>query len=426
MRYIENYRKKSKPKGFKIGKYQTTLSRKQIIALAVLLISIITSVTANAQFGGVVNFTVKFLSDVFAGSSSDDVALNTAVATQASMQSMFSFVDIAKACIQYIVQAQVKSASIIGSTTFGSKSMFSHIQTGLTIFACIACAYKIVVHYAKTERFDNVSAITGFFSYIGVLILFLASNTIVDYLVGLNQNINTSAVTNIGAKIENELNRELEKDYKLLATRLNSLDKEYEELNPITDVATSINNRVTYMWAMFGEFYLGNLVKYAYYSVFGIIITSVLAIPAFVLTFMVKVLLSVMIAGTKLVFLLAFIPGFEKTWQQFILNLINILLWIPIFNAIIAFILQIISGMMTDDSMNSGQIIWLSIVSIVLAYQSISLTTTGAGVIINGTGAGMAGALGSLGAMNATSVTMQVASQGAQAIVSSQTGGKFN
>lgn len=37
-------------------------------------------------------------------------------------------------------------------------------------------------------------------------------------------------------------------------------------------------------------------------------------------------------------------------------------------------------------------------------YHTISLTTTSASVIINGTGAGLAGAMGSLSGMNAMSV----------------------
>ncbi|MDO4880064.1 MAG: hypothetical protein Q3983_02180 [Capnocytophaga sp.] len=127
---------------------------------------------------------------------------------------------------------------------------------------------------------------------------------------------------------------------------------------------------------------------------------------------MVKVLLTVMVAGTKLVFLLAFIPGFENTWKTFMLNMLNILLWTPIFNALYGFICSIIIGLMTDSSLGSGQIVWLTIVAIILAFQSISLTTSAAGVVINGAGASIAGAMGSMTTMNGVSAGLGVAKAG--------------
>ena len=70
--------------------------------------------------------------------------------------------------------------------------------------------------------------------------------------------------------------------------------------------------------------------------------------------------------------------------------------------------------------MGTGQIIWLSLVVVIGAFQSVSLTTTAAGTIINGAGASMAGAMGSLASMNGASMVAgagQAALSGATNIV---------
>jgi hypothetical protein len=324
------------------------------------------------------------------------------------MLGTFGWLDIIKSAIQYIVVAQNRAVTTVANSTFGDASMFSHITNGLMIFACIACAYKIAVHYLQTERHDNVKAFTGYFSYFGLLVLFLFAKPIVTHVVSLNQSINTSAINNIGNKIEAELDRTIENDYDALTLKLTKLDEDYKELtmfyNILPKAPLIISNRIDYYYSQFGDFYVGNIIKYLLFSILGIIITAVMAIPVFVMTFMVKVLLSVMIAGAQLVFLLSFIPGFENTWKTYMLNLLHVILWIPIFNAVIAFILTIISSVISDNSMQTGQLIWLCIVAVICSFQSVSLTTTAAGTIINGAGAGMAGAMGSLSSMNAMSV----------------------
>ena len=111
-----------------------------------------------------------------------------------------------------------------------------------------------------------------------------------------------------------------------------------------------------------------------------------------------------MILGAKLVFLLAFIPGFENTWKTYMLNLLNVILWVPIFNIIISFIIALMTAFLFTHPSGTGQIIWLSIVSLILAVQSISLTTTAASTIISGAGAGVGGALGGLNSMSGPAV----------------------
>lgn len=99
-------------------------------------------------------------------------------------------------------------------------------------------------------------------------------------------------------------------------------------------------------------------------------------------------------------------------------------MWVPIFNAIMSFILALVTATITDGSMMTGQIVWLSIVAVVCAYQAVGLTTSTANAIINGSGASMAGAMGAIGGMNATSMVSQAAIGTGKALISSQTGGK--
>lgn len=152
------------------------------------------------------------------------------------------------------------------------------------------------------------------------------------------------------------------------------------------------------------SFCLSNMTKYLYYSFFGLLMTAVLAVPTVIMTLMVKIILSIMILGAKLVFLLAFIPGFENTWKTYMLNLLNVILWVPIFNIIISFIIALMTAFLFTHPSGTGQIIWLSIVSLILAVQSISLTTTAASTIISGAGAGVGGALGGLNSMSGPAV----------------------
>ena len=150
-----------------------------------------------------------------------------------------------------------------------------------------------------------------------------------------------------------------------------------------------------------------------------------MAIPSVILSVMIKVLLTVMVAGTKLVFLMAFIPGFENTWKTFMTNMVNILLWSPIFNALYGFIVTIIVYMVNEDTLGTGQIIWLTIVACILAFQSISLTTSAAGVVIQGAGASMAGALGSMSTMSGVNVATGAAKAAVGVTTAVVIGNKF-
>lgn len=422
IKYLSNFQYEKK-KNNRFKKFNA-LTKKQKVGLVVLVISVgYTSLFAQSSGGS--TFNVKTIQSII------DSATGIPLPGVTNFYiSSFGWLDIVKYIINYIVTAQTNATQTIASAKFGNASMFSTINNGVTVFAVIACGYKILMHYLKTERYDNVQAYTGFFSYIGILILFIFSNSIVSRLTSLNSSINQSAISSIGSKINNEMDQQIAADYQSLSAQLEALETEYNELNAagggamdaIGDLPKIVRNRSDY-YAAQGSFYAGNIGKYAYFSFFGVVITAVLAIPTFIMTLMVKILLSVITFGTKLVFLLAFIPGFENTWKTFILNLLHILLWIPIFNSIIAFILQIISSTMITGSMTGGQIVWLTVVSIICAYQAVSLTTSSAGVIINGAGAGMAGAMGSLAGFSAVGMAGQAVSAASGLAATAATGG---
>jgi hypothetical protein len=309
---------------------------------------------------------------------------------------------ITKRFINYIVNIQLESVQIISSTSINGNGMFDTIIKGLTIFAAIASFYKLLQHFLNTERFDNAKAFTGFFGYISIFVLFIFSGPIVQHVASLNRNINTSNISNISNQIQSEIDTQILKDWTNLKTKYDAYDKAIEVIdNPLSVEKAAL--KISQSMLMI-KFNVKNTIFTIYMSFFSMFLMSALSIPTVIMTIMVKVTLSIMILGAKLVFLLAFIPGFENVWKTYMLNMLNVLLWVPIFNVIISFLLAIVSGTISDGSIGTGQIIWLSILAIIFAKQSISLTTTTANTIINGAGAGIAGAMGSLTSMGATSM----------------------
>lgn len=327
-------------------------------------------------------------------------------------------VQIIKNMLNYLTGIQIKSIDFINATPFGTSTMFEHIYSGLTIFAVIGCVYKLVLHFLKTERFDNVSAFTGFFQFIGIAVLFVFSDQIVNQVVSLNQGVSTESIQTLNIKLDNELTAQITKDLK---PTIEEIKKEYEKIDELSEQkkdANPISSLAIDIEIMEHSLKISKLImwdagmalqwKYIYFSIVVGVIASILAIPSVIISIMIKILLTVMVAGTKLVFLLAFIPGFENTWKTFMTNMLNILLWAPIFNAIYSFIISLVSFMLGPDPLGTGQIIWLTIVTCILAFQSISLTTSAAGVVIQGAGASMAGALGSMATMSGVNVAMGV------------------
>lgn len=354
---------------------------------------------------------VKSMYDILTGMGADPL-------TAAMIVENWDGVQIIKNMLNYLTGIQIKSIDYINATPFGTSTMFEHIYSGLTIFAVIGCVYKLVLHFLKTERFDNVSAFTGFFQFIGIAVLFVFSDQIVNQVVSLNQGVSTESIQTLNIKLDNELTAQITKDLK---PTVEEIKEEYENIalaqvkkkdaNPISSLAIDIEimeHSLKIAKLIMWDAGMALQWKYIYFSIVVGVIASILAIPSVIISIMIKILLTVMVAGTKLVFLLAFIPGFENTWKTFMTNMLNILLWAPIFNAIYSFIISLVSFMLGPDPLGTGQIIWLTIVTCILAFQSISLTTSAAGVVIQGAGASMAGALGSMATMSGVNVAMGV------------------
>jgi len=414
LKYIKNFSNKETRINIKfLG--EKSLTRKQMFSLAILIFSC-SFIFTYAQINGGNHPSLPSPDTV-----SDTIKKGVDSATKPLylLGGVGWIIDMVKSLIRYISESQSDSISTISDISFGSSSMFWKVINGIKYFAVVACAYKIVLHFINTEKYDNAKAFTGFFGYAGILILFIFSNSIVSRLADLNSSINRYSIDKITSILDKEFNEVLQRDYKKAEIKLNILDEEYEYVS----WWGKIGNRMDYHSTVFTDLYLNNTLKYIYMSFFSLLLGAVLAIPAFVMTFMVKILLSVMVAGTQIVFLLAFIPGFENTWKQFLLNMLNILLWIPIFNTIMTFIIAIIKATITDGSMETGQIIWLSVVGIILCFQAVSLSTSAAGTIINGAGAGMAGAMGGMSSLSATSVIANTATTAISVGSSAATGG---
>ena len=172
----------------------------------------------------------------------------------------------------------------------------------LPFFAVIGCLYKMLVHFLKTERFDNVMAFTGFFQFIGIALLFVFSDQIVNQVVSLNQGVNTAAIQELNKKLDKELTNQMIKDLKYPIEQIKkekkiltkAIEKETEEagsLNPITlignkmDVASSkmrINKMILWDAGAALQF------KYFFFSSVIGIIASILAIPSVILSIMIK------------------------------------------------------------------------------------------------------------------------------------------
>ena len=392
------------------------LTKRQKIWWSICIVSMIVAMGMKVKASGIIYHGAVTIRNIL---SVSELLTNNGKVTPELAEDIaqsWSGIDIIKSMLKYITEIQLKSIEKINELAFGTSTMFEHILQGLTIFAVIGCVYKLVIHFLKTERFDNVSAFTGFFQFIGIAVLFVFSDQIVDRVVSLNRGIDTKNIEEMNLKLDKELSISILNDltYAIELLNKNKENIDREELKKSSAMVTVDNEiklmalKIEKMKILTWDANLALQFKYIYYSFFISVIASIMAIPSVILSVMIKVLLTVMVAGTKLVFLLAFIPGFENTWKTFMANMVNILLWGPIFNAIYGFIVAIIIYMMNENTLGTGQIVWLTIVACILAFQSISLTTSAAGVVIQGAGASMAGALGSMSTMSGVNVAMGV------------------
>lgn len=323
----------------------------------------------------------------------------------------FEWLDILKKVLSYITEAQLRSVQAINDMKFGSSDMFNYLVIGLTVFACLGCVIRLFKHFLETERHDNVKAITGYFSYAGIFLLFIFSPQISKHIIGLNQPLNVGNIKAVSVEIENNLVGIVIEDFKKYQIAVRPYVEKAKDASEggvtaiVAKVESGAGKTYTYMTHI-----IPTSVKCAYYIILGILLTTVLAIPAVIMTIVTKVLLTVMLYATQLVFLLAFIPGFDNLWKSFLTNMLNIILWSPIFNAVMTFIIAVVTVSMGDPTIIG--ILWMTIIAIVMASQAFTLTTSAAGVIIQGAGAGMAGALGALSGMNAMSLAGQAVSTG--------------
>ncbi len=414
--------------GFMSGLKTVHMTLKQKIAFVVIGAAFLTNLVSNVQ-AQIISSTsgpILGVAKVYDYASSFAERIEKANAGEAleiaiDYVNAFKWLKTLNAALLYIADAQLNSVKTINDLKFGDNSMFSTIVTGLTIFACIACAYRVIKHFLETERHDGVKAITGYFSYVGLLVLFMFAPQITKYVVSLNTPINVAKIKTLSQEIDANLNNMVVENFETYKNAVKPYVEQSKNAEGTWNIGDKAEGAMGKMWCYVTHI-IPTMFQCLFYVILGIILTTILAVPTVVMTVMIKILLSVIIYGTQLVFLLAFIPGFENAWKSLMTNLLNILLWSPIFNAVMTFIIAIVIGTMGDTSIVG--ILWMTIIAVVLSTQALALTTSAAGVIIQGAGAGMAGALSSLGTMNATSMAGSVistAAKGAGTIIGGNT-----
>ncbi len=211
-----------------------SLSKKQIFVLCLLLVAFSTNLIIASTSSGhdaLLSGSFKSMSSILSGNE-DIKTMGKASAIAAPLIVFFTtsyfIIDIIKNVMSYISKVQIQSVETLGKIDFGSENMFDHIVSAITLFAVIGCVYRLVSHYLKTERLDTVSAYTGYFSYIGLFLLFIFSGKIVDRIVSLNKPITKTAMNQIYVKIDNELNRVIVEDFTAALKKIEKLDEEYE------------------------------------------------------------------------------------------------------------------------------------------------------------------------------------------------------
>lgn len=256
------------------------LSKRQKFWGIVSLFCLGVATTMKAQVGGLLGLSIasyeiskvsEVLTKAFGTKAHADVIKEIA--------SDWSSLDIIKTFLEYISDIQLASIKVVNDLSFGTIDMFDHIVTGITIFAVIGCFYKVFMHFLSTERFDNVKAFTGFFQYIGIAILFIFSDQIVDRVVSLNQPINAEKMKAMTASLSSELDKALVNDLGIVVAEISKVEEETKKIEgesawyDVFDAEKGISllKNKLYIWKL--KSYDANfalMFKYAYLSLIHI------------------------------------------------------------------------------------------------------------------------------------------------------------
>lgn len=279
------------------------------------------------------------------------------------------------------------------------QGVFSFLMTIIKFGAVIACVFGIVQHYIKTEDHHSVAAYFGYFKFIPLMILFAMSTPLANTLYSKQQGVVNVSFAQMSGKIKNALknNEAVLKQSILDEIQSNCSETTNEdgvtsgnEISSIGRMMVGIKFKMT-VWELDARASIS--------SFLCLIIVGAFSVASVMMTVMTFLFFKVMMAGVSIVFCLSFIPQFKNSWVSYISNFMNILLWAPIFNAILLGFFSLVSGAISP-SLSIGNLIYLTLLVTAMASQIIPLTTAASNLIISGAGSGASSAAGALNGTN--------------------------
>lgn len=294
---------------------------------------------------------------------------------------------------QHSAQSSLVSAMNI------KQGVFSFLLSIIKVFAVIACVWRIVDHYLKTEDHGSVAAYFGYFKFIPLCILFAMSSPLANTLYSKQQGVVNVSFQQMSGKIKNALKQN---EAVLKQTILDEIQGNCSEASSEDGVTTGseisswgrmmvkINFKLT-IWELDARASIA--------SFLSLIIVGAFSVVSVMMTVMTFLFFKVLMAGVGIVFLLGFIPQFKNAWVSYLSNFMNLLLWAPIFNAILLGFFAIVSGAISP-SLSIGNLLYLTLLVTAMSSQIIPLTTSAANLIISGAGSGASSAAGALNGTN--------------------------
>lgn len=279
------------------------------------------------------------------------------------------------------------------------QGVFSFLLTTIKVFAVVACVWRIIEHYLKTEDHGTVASYFGYFKFIPLCILFALSTPLANTLYSKQQGVVNVSFQQMSGKIKNALKNNENVLKQEIMDEIASNCSETQNQDGVTSGnEISIMGRV--MVKMSFKMKVWELDARASISSFlALIIVGSFSIASVMMTVMTFLFFKVLMAGVGIVFLLGFIPQFKNAWVSYLSNFMNLLLWAPIFNAILLGFFSLVSNAISP-SLSIGNLLYLTLLVTAMASQIIPLTVSASNLIISGAGAGASSAAGALNGTN--------------------------
>lgn len=289
-------------------------------------------------------------------------------------------------------------ASLVSAMNI-KQGIFSFLLSGIKIFAVIACVWRIVEHYMKTEDHGSVASIFGYFKFIPLCVLFALSSPISETLYNKQQGVVSVSFQQFSGKIKNALKNNESVLKQAIVDEIESNCSASETTDGVTSgneisswgrMMVHINFKLT-VWELDA--------RASFAAFLSLIIVGAFSVVSVMMTIMTFLFFKVLMAGVGIVFLLGFIPQFKNAWVTYLSNFMNLLLWAPIFNALILGFFSLVSNAISP-SLSIGNLLYLTLLVTAMSSQVIPLTISASNLIISGSGSGASSAAGALNGTN--------------------------